>query len=1503
MKKKNKLKKNLTIESQLERYYLREDHTERHEILWHAWCQNKRWISQLLEMSINSFPMYSRHDVTHANAVLHGIEMLLGRERIKELSASDCFMLLHTVYIHDIGMVITYEDRKKIVKDENFIEMIQAMDDENDPVIQEAIQALQKKSYEYNDRESREEQMKLLYSDKLAVYYAILHMIANFQRTEHGNRSRERLEGWTLDSGKLGSGFSMAGIPQRIFLLIARCAGLHTDSNFEHILELPQEDNGYVSDYVHPRFVAVLLQLGDILDMDNDRFHPLTKECMGMLPEMSERHYEKHQSIRKLYIRPDIISIEADCSSQDALRLVRKECDMLKGILKEAGYNWARICPDDFSGALPTVGTVRLYLKGTEIPEELVNTQFRISQRKAFAILEGSNVYKEQYVFLREFVQNATDATKIQYWNDCVRMNAYAHTEEQMRMMSPEDLSRILSPDMFPIKIGLQIAKCRDGKEIVPLSSEGAKEFVKGSDGFWQYGVLVRIKDFGTGIDKGSILNIANVGDSQKRNKNTVKKMPEWLKPTAEFGVGLQSAFLLTSMFRCHTFTRSNEKYEITFSTVKSHYYEGYINVRPIKDGEKGDDNSYGTCFEVFVPIQKKLRHEAYPLAWDGADYFGHDYEKLRPLRHSAELLAQMALYLDSQIRDQLFPVHLEIQKPGYLKIPLNLTEKNRIRNLKYTVNGTEEEHPANTGEMDTAMTVNGGKKFAWEGEGKLWLYSIKDLSEDEKTARGIIVERVSKSVAMLDARKGHLYYWDNGLCTFCVLSMKNFLLRERRQLEEEDHYSRNDGKGVIIYYKGIFLAQLELPGLGNELFEYIDIKGRLERCHINLDRRGFTEEGNEYFFQDIYGPLMEAVQKILKAMNRNQYGEVVNSIERNFNEHENQIQACTSELKHNIKDIDDVFDTHKLFQEESCDIEKIEGLKEMQKTLVREYKESVISIVMLGFFARKAEFSPVLRLGCGNQGEEACCWNEVTEKIGASCRRVLKLLNENSVQAGAGIFGTILFTIACRPKVRLLSDRMESNSSGNVSFPDVISKSNHFMVVSVREDKSAPWLQFLTPIWVEGQDREESLIDLLKRYAVMDNNSREKEKMREKILDAGKKALKEAKGYTFGMRTTESEKGNSLYEEEYLQQYLLKWLLGNIPTAALFMSRDGNTRVNIIHEQRMPYIFMNREAKKLVLTRILESCRSGGIQRYSIAAWQGLEYLSCRDLPYSLFFIKRGYLSRDSYSKVIFPLAGEELRDIRRIVYGEGIEGAYSKLYSLFNSMNILYYMRNVMQSYETLEQAVFEYFPSYAEDEHSSKTLRTIKVDWEMISGMKERIWAGVRNSYRKLVIDSVKNVKGQERQIDTADGLFKYFEGWEKLYLYILLVTISSQYNDGFPRQVISGFESALESLGRAWLYVINGSYMKESLKMPRYKERKLSELKDEHSQFYQTQERILSYICEHGEGKAKKEYLRNCWYKYTEDILTLFEEMEEEQYRELEVLLPEKERIEEAIHQKK
>ena len=182
----------LTIEGRLERYYLDEKHTERHEVLWHTWNQNKRWVTQILEITICSYPSYSKHDESHAQSVLHNIEMILGEDRIAELSASDCFVLLHTVYIHDIGMCITHQDRVDILNNRAFIDMIEEMDEQGEGTayFRKAIEALRKTDYSQDNNLSQVEKARRLYLDKLEVYYGLIHLIGDFRRGEHGEKAK-----------------------------------------------------------------------------------------------------------------------------------------------------------------------------------------------------------------------------------------------------------------------------------------------------------------------------------------------------------------------------------------------------------------------------------------------------------------------------------------------------------------------------------------------------------------------------------------------------------------------------------------------------------------------------------------------------------------------------------------------------------------------------------------------------------------------------------------------------------------------------------------------------------------------------------------------------------------------------------------------------------------------------------------------------------------------------------------------------------------------------------------------------------------------------------------------------------------------------------------------------------------------------------------------------------------------------------------------------------------
>lgn len=1511
MGKKNK-KLHRTIEGQLEYYYKSDQHTERNEILWHAWCQNRRWLSQLLEITMGSFPTYSKHDESHAKTVLHNIEMILGENRIRELSASDCFMLLHTVYIHDIGMVITYEEREKIVNNDKFLDMIQEMEHENDPVFQRAVKALQKHDYTYKDEAGKEEQMKRLYSDKLQVYYAILHLIATFRRPEHGELSGERLEKWTLQPEKLGSGFSMAGIPQRIFLWIAKCAGLHTDSKFEHILKLPQEDNGYASDYLHPRFVAVLLQLGDILDMDNDRFHPLTRECMGVLPELSQRHYEKHQAIRRLYIKQNQISIEADCKSQEALRLVRKECDMLRNILAEAGYYWSQICPDKFSGSLPTIESVKLYLQGFQIPEELVTAQFRISQKKAFSILEGSNVYRDQFVFLREFLQNAIDASKIQYWNECVRTRGYYKNKNDMKQMSPDQLGEMLSTDIFPIEIEMEIAKQDEEKIIKPIEESDIKTLREGKkNDLMQYGVKVRIKDFGTGIDKESIKCISSVGNSRKRENHIIREMPDWLKPTAEFGIGLQSAFILSNTFKCNTYTRSNEKYEITFSTVKSNYYEGYINVRPLENLSDKND-FYGTCFEVFVPANKKLVHELYPTAWDGRDFFDTDYEALRPLRHSAELLAQMALYLDTIIGEQLFPIHLNVKKNPYVTIPLNLTEKNQLNHLTYQLKSADGESEESVDTSEAAFAEKGFHTIAeknfepeqaktmvrlfqkreWERSGKAWSFYYKkylkenDLENGETSQSEIVVEKTDNAIALLDCRDGHLYYWDNHLCSFCLINMSNFLLLERQQIENSDRQCEKNSPDVKIYYKGILLEERELPGIGNELLQCIDIKGKLEREYVSLSRKGFTEKGKEYFLQKIYAPLLDSVLKMLKIMNKKHPEMIKNGIKISLNEKVSVFNTLTQKMKR-WKSGDEQI-SGKADQDEW-----LAKFAEKRNRLLVMLKENIISITMLAFFAQKDTFEPLVEIGCGNKEDEHCCWARIVQYAQMCCgqQKSTDLTDQIERLNDPELENSILFHIEHRPQIDL-SERLNQGGKGSdwITFPDVFSHDNHFMVISKRENRSAGLKQYLTPIWSSGNPgKNPDIIQCLKKYSVMANDSDEKRNLEFRIQQMGKRALALADGY--GKSTSGMNGG--MNPGEYLQQYFLKWLLRYIPTVAMFMSDDGNTRINIIHGKTFPFVYMDLSTKRMILQRILEDANHYDIQRFSIPAWQGLENLSCRELPYSHYFVKRGYMAKESYSKVIFPFSKDELNEIDSQIHSDKAQQTIQQLRMLKKFLNVRQQLLCILPESEHKILLLLQKMPNDDSGSLIREQYQAFLRNFFRKSPRILRIIDKVRTEYRNLIVHMLK----QENRKTTfsLENLEQISKSWENIYIWLFLRVLcgnifetTEALNEYIKEEQFGITDEMKNSLGDAWRYILESEYIHNADRVIEYSRIYFSDMEKGEGTAYEKRERILSYIEGARDRVLRREHLLNCWNRYVKKIFDILQQMEEEQYQVMEGL---------------
>lgn len=80
----------------------------------------------------------------------------------------------------------------------------------------------------------------------------------------------------------------------------------------------------------------------------------------------------------------------------------------------------------------------------------MMNLRFRISQEKAFEVIEGSSLYADKYIFIREIIQNAQDATKIQLWRDLKNLKYQAWMDKKW---NKKDALKTIMPFEIPVEI------------------------------------------------------------------------------------------------------------------------------------------------------------------------------------------------------------------------------------------------------------------------------------------------------------------------------------------------------------------------------------------------------------------------------------------------------------------------------------------------------------------------------------------------------------------------------------------------------------------------------------------------------------------------------------------------------------------------------------------------------------------------------------------------------------------------------------------------------------------------------------------------------------------------------------------------------------------------------------------------------------------------------------------------------------------------------------------
>ncbi|GEA32435.1 HD domain-containing protein [Clostridium diolis] len=593
------------------------DSNDEYTNLYATWELNKKTYRNVLKTVIMNYPHYSLHDDSHSETIITNIEMLLGEDRIRRLSPTDTWMLLHCSYLHDFGMALLY---KKVEEEWSTDEFQSYLNDQKDSYDTDLIEAIEYIKNLKNNLQN--EEFELIWPLKVRKY--VTYIISDYFRAKHSNLTKEylsMLNDWDIDISH------NEFIQERIISLIGEISFLHTQ-NFNKVMELSYKTNGYKSDYIHPRFIAEMIRIGDLLDLDNGRFNSYIEKVNGELPKVSKNHKEKHKSTKHVLVTPNEIEVTIDCCNDEVYREARNWITWIEDEIKNLTMNWIDIVPCGLTGYAPKLTKKEVFLNGSVDFNNLADLRFNISQEKAFNIIEGSSIYGEDYIFIREFLQNALDATKIQLWRD-LKNELYSNygREENVNLN-----------DLLPFDINEEIYK--NYKLEIIIQDKNEKE------------VEIIIKDRGIGISLEALKSLCDVGNSYNGNyklKKEINEMPLWLKPTGGFGIGLQSAFLVTKKFSAYTKTEGNSTIEMVFESRKSN---GYIQV---KNCDK--DIKRGTEFHISLIIDNK--EISYPMNGYQHNYIINEYD---PIMYKSSNIYKMLDSIAKNYGGDLFPIDIKFK-------------------------------------------------------------------------------------------------------------------------------------------------------------------------------------------------------------------------------------------------------------------------------------------------------------------------------------------------------------------------------------------------------------------------------------------------------------------------------------------------------------------------------------------------------------------------------------------------------------------------------------------------------------------------------------------------------------------------------------------------------------------------------------------------------------------------------------------------------------------------
>jgi len=330
--------------------------------------------AELLDRVIETFPTYTRHDSTHPTNVVTIMSSILGVQA-GDLSALEATLLLLSAFYHDVGMVFSSGERNRLAEEREWSVFLEESPDAYLAFARagEPTMAL------------AEWYCRWRHAERVDVYLNRLpHALLKWGQTSFREELGDLCRSHNLDGAAL----------------MRLATDFRTDSDL--------------------RFCAVLLRLADILDFDRSRSPVAVYEYLDLSRRIdrctatSDLEWRKHlcsDGFRfpearttgyslPLIAGPDDPGLENDLRA--FLDVIDAELVSCKAILRTCSDRWR-----DF--ILPgRIDRSSIHSNGYRYGEY----RFTLDQRRVVDLMMGENLYATPYVFVRELLQNAVDASR-----------------------------------------------------------------------------------------------------------------------------------------------------------------------------------------------------------------------------------------------------------------------------------------------------------------------------------------------------------------------------------------------------------------------------------------------------------------------------------------------------------------------------------------------------------------------------------------------------------------------------------------------------------------------------------------------------------------------------------------------------------------------------------------------------------------------------------------------------------------------------------------------------------------------------------------------------------------------------------------------------------------------------------------------------------------------------------------------------------------------------------